>query len=456
MSNDSPPATPPPPSSSMKRLRPKQSPTTRPNSSTLPPDEDLTPLKKTRDFPNFSDCHACNTRINNTNPQDRLLLLDSVWRIILLCRKCIKRVRFHQMCPYCCKDCVVDECVKCRDCQRVVHKDCVVRYGDESPWLLCKRELGLGLDGVFVCVDCWVPQVLNKSIRIVKRKKKVGKGVGKIGSRVRIDLLNDRHYSTGREVVLALMAPCGANRKNGVASKDLESGNLVVGFKDGKRDGGLGKAGNVSGVICYKRQRVVKSGDSNCGLNNLQRRISGVHESVHFPVTYNKKNKKLKWRTYERGSLKRKIFLEDIKDGSSTEVVGMSGHCSYERGSLKRKIFIESIKGSSSVSETSEPCLYERGSLKRKIFLEDIKDGSSAVVVRKNGPFPDSGGNAEISSSVEGNLNRREHFDENKCTNLLECDSDTSVKGVADIEKSDHCLLTYSKRRAIHKSQLSG
>ncbi|TMW99541.1 hypothetical protein EJD97_002362 [Solanum chilense] len=114
----------------------------------------------TRDLPNLSDCHGCGVRINHTDPDDRLLTLDSFWRIVLLCKKCIKCVDSGQTCPYCFKNTDDTDCSKCRSCKRQVHKDCVSRYGNSAPWSFCSRVEG----GLFVCIDCWVPNFFKKSI----------------------------------------------------------------------------------------------------------------------------------------------------------------------------------------------------------------------------------------------------------------------------------------------------
>lgn len=113
--------------------------------------------KKTRELPNLSDCHGCAVRINYTNPRDRLQPLDSMWRIVLLCKKCTKRVKSGDLCPYC-FTAVVDETdyFKCGDCHHSIHKDCVSQNGSEL--------------GFSVCVDCWVPDAVANSIRVRKKK----------------------------------------------------------------------------------------------------------------------------------------------------------------------------------------------------------------------------------------------------------------------------------------------
>ncbi|KAJ9538139.1 hypothetical protein OSB04_030872 [Centaurea solstitialis] len=113
--------------------------------------------KKTRELPNLSDCHGCGMRINYTNPRERLQPLESMWRVVLLCKRCSKRVKSSELCPYC-FTAVVDgeDCFDCRDCRHSIHRECVAKHGP-----------GLGF---LVCVDCWVPDAVANSIRARKRK----------------------------------------------------------------------------------------------------------------------------------------------------------------------------------------------------------------------------------------------------------------------------------------------
>ncbi|KAL6514680.1 hypothetical protein OROGR_020259 [Orobanche gracilis] len=168
----------PPPSSKLiitdpnPKSRPKPPPAAPPNcasssstTATPPPD------KRTRDQPNFSDCHCCGRRINNSNPKDRLQPLDSVWRIVLLCRKCRRDVHSGQTCPYCFRITGASgEFLTCSACERKIHKDCVSDYGNCTPWCY----LGVGSDGFRICVDCWVPGLLKNSTRVRGRCENKG------------------------------------------------------------------------------------------------------------------------------------------------------------------------------------------------------------------------------------------------------------------------------------------
>ncbi|KAL3635298.1 hypothetical protein CASFOL_019845 [Castilleja foliolosa] len=182
------------------KYRPKPCPQTAPPNSTsssstvaaAPP-----PEKKTRDQPNFSDCHCCGGRINNTNPKDRLQPLDSVWRIVLLCRGCRRNVRSGQTCPYCFRGTGNSgDFLICSVCERKIHRDCVRNYGNCTPWCY----LGVGSEGFRVCVDCWVPELLKNSIRVSGRSENKGglkENVAKSKAMVDMDSPNAENLNCG-------------------------------------------------------------------------------------------------------------------------------------------------------------------------------------------------------------------------------------------------------------------
>ncbi|KAA8536499.1 hypothetical protein F0562_028977 [Nyssa sinensis] len=172
--------------------------------------------KKTRALPNFSECHSCGLRINNSNPKDKLQILDSLWRIVLLCKKCIKYVQSAELCSYCFSKTAENDCFRCPDCERQVHKDCIVKYSCFAPWLYCCSELGFS-----VCIDCWVPKLLANSEKVYKRsrkKKVVSKPCLVSDSRV---LVNGGGYKSLEDVVKD--ANCVVEEKIAVAAKAKEN-----------------------------------------------------------------------------------------------------------------------------------------------------------------------------------------------------------------------------------------
>ncbi|CAN4108032.1 unnamed protein product [Withania somnifera] len=201
----------------------------------------------TRDLPNFSDCHGCGVRINHTDPNDRLQTLDSVWRIVLLCKKCIRRVNSGQTCPYCFKDMEDDsDCCKCSSCKRRVHKDCVRRYGNSAPWSFCSSEQGLE-SGIFVCIDCWLPSFFRKSIGLCRMNDKVVLKTQNCGSNS--DFRSKDPNFGKRTVVLALKAKekdkplrKAVVEKN---AKELAKSTLKLVIKKDKNKG-LSKSSSVS------------------------------------------------------------------------------------------------------------------------------------------------------------------------------------------------------------------
>ncbi|XP_051145054.1 uncharacterized protein LOC127260988 [Andrographis paniculata] len=163
-------------SPSKKLLFTDPNPKSKPNSAALPP-------TRVQGQPNLSDCHGCGYQINHANPKDRLQLLDSIWRIVLLCRECRKAIRFGHKCPYCFRETVNSgNLFHCDNCARKIHDDCVRDCGNCTPW----RGMGAQLEEPRVCVDCWVPELLKKSFRVfasddkMKGKLKAKKLLGKI------------------------------------------------------------------------------------------------------------------------------------------------------------------------------------------------------------------------------------------------------------------------------------
>lgn len=160
-----PPPRPPPPATATPSKTPKNCVPIQSTNSTSSSSSAFDQFSKrvTRDLPNLSDCHGCRVHINHTDPDDRLQTLDSFWRIVLLCKKCIRCVNSGQTCAYCFKNTDDSDCSKCRSCKRHVHKDCVSRYGNSAPWSFSSSEEGVN-SGLFVCIDCWVPNFFKKSI----------------------------------------------------------------------------------------------------------------------------------------------------------------------------------------------------------------------------------------------------------------------------------------------------
>ncbi|XP_011659008.1 uncharacterized protein LOC101208216 isoform X1 [Cucumis sativus] len=153
-----PPTPPPPPSLSSSSSAPLN-PTLIPNPS-LP-----CPQKKTRDLPNFSECHACGFRIDTVDGRSRLNSLYSEWRIVLLCNKCFSLVESSQVCSYCFADTTGDSFICC-ECNRRVHRECFSQYSRVAPWSYSSSG------SVFsVCIDCWVPKPIVTARAVLRSRK---------------------------------------------------------------------------------------------------------------------------------------------------------------------------------------------------------------------------------------------------------------------------------------------
>ncbi|RWW10659.1 hypothetical protein GW17_00025792 [Ensete ventricosum] len=111
-------------------------------------------LKKTRFAPDLFLCHSCGLRFpsksNNNNPLDHL---RSQWRVALLCRTCLARVKSADICSYCFSPfssiADAERSLTCLSCSCRVHVGCVDReHRCLDP---CRLE-----PGSFTCVDCCV------------------------------------------------------------------------------------------------------------------------------------------------------------------------------------------------------------------------------------------------------------------------------------------------------------
>ncbi|CAL5379659.1 unnamed protein product [Camellia sinensis] len=230
----SPPPPPPPQSPSRKRLLSNPNPNPNPNhnpkqcstssDSSLSSDSSSERFrKKTRDLPNFSDCHCCGLHINTSNPKNKLQTLDSVWRIVLLCKKCIERVESAELCSYCFSKADSD-CYRCWDCERCIHRECVAKYRWSS---YCCLELGFS-----VCVDCWVPKLLANSNRVYKRRNnsRVSKSLE--------DVVIDAKSVVKKKTAVVAKAKENALRKAMVARKVVELANSALELVAKKDDNG--------------------------------------------------------------------------------------------------------------------------------------------------------------------------------------------------------------------------
>ncbi|KAK4750016.1 hypothetical protein SAY87_027465 [Trapa incisa] len=139
--------------------RKRERPITAPE-STIP--------RRTRDVPNISECHACGFRVDLSSGKNRLRILYSEWRVVLLCRKCMSLVESLAICSYCFKE--VSEGFRCPNCTRRIHNSCFLDYKGCAPcsYSCSGSELS-------VCIDCWIPKSLARR-HPLKRKRRAKKG----------------------------------------------------------------------------------------------------------------------------------------------------------------------------------------------------------------------------------------------------------------------------------------
>ncbi|KAK9287130.1 hypothetical protein L1049_015541 [Liquidambar formosana] len=217
-----------------------------------PPDCPAPCSKKTRELPNLSECHNCGYRINTSNGKDRLQTLYSEWRIVLLCKSCFDRVESAELCPYCFTE-TSQECLRCRNCSRAVHRDCVSQYKGFAPWSYAHSDLGFT-----ICVDCWIPKSIVK-LRSREFSKRVSRRRGKIcksGKNIPVcedggdsleDVVKDANCGLEKKVAVAARAREEAVRKAVVAKRAVELANCALDLVAKRDENGVN--GNAPRVV---------------------------------------------------------------------------------------------------------------------------------------------------------------------------------------------------------------
>ncbi|KAJ0077745.1 hypothetical protein Patl1_36967 [Pistacia atlantica] len=208
--------------------------------------------KKTRDLPNLSECQTCGFRTDACSGKNRIQILYSEWRIVLLCNRCLSRVESSLICSYCFNE-TTNDSFSCSQCKRCVHRTCFLKYRTVSPWSYSSSS---SMD-FSVCVDCWVPESMMK-----RRGFFIGRNYSS-HSKVFSDAqsLKDPNFALERTVVLALMAPPMAAKKLMEVAKmpmEMESNALNL---EVKREGDDCNAKKVvdDAELAFKLHRAMNS-----------------------------------------------------------------------------------------------------------------------------------------------------------------------------------------------------
>ncbi|XP_010245289.1 PREDICTED: uncharacterized protein LOC104588865 [Nelumbo nucifera] len=229
--------------------------------------------KKTRNLPNFSDCHGCGARVTNKG-KDKLLTLDSEWRIVLVCKTCFSGIKSAEICSYCLNK-VSEKGVDCGKCQRRVHKDCILKYQGFGSY-------SNSFSNFFTCIDCWVPRSLSNSNGTCRSGNPTGDskvvsdacsmGSSRV-SAVRVcsksleDVVNEANSVVDKKIAAAVVAREKALKKAVVArraaelAKDaLDLAMVVAGQEDGVKDSPVSCASVVDDAeLAFQLHRAINS-----------------------------------------------------------------------------------------------------------------------------------------------------------------------------------------------------
>ncbi|KAL9234997.1 hypothetical protein vseg_009803 [Gypsophila vaccaria] len=182
--------------------------------------------KKTRELPKLYDCNCCNRRVNATNTKNKIVILRSEWRIVLLCKSCDILVESSQFCSYCLTR-VSSEYYECRKCRRRIHKDCSSMFSFGLSGNCC--------DEFSVCFDCWIPSLLENEYnrsrigRIGSSRKQLGKNSGEKGKCL-VNVVNEANVVAEEKAAVAVESKENVFGKIMAAKKAVELANGGVGI----------------------------------------------------------------------------------------------------------------------------------------------------------------------------------------------------------------------------------
>ncbi|XP_020573657.1 uncharacterized protein LOC110020041 isoform X1 [Phalaenopsis equestris] len=99
--------------------------------------------------PDLSSCHRCGLRFPISDTIDRFRILDSQWRIVILCYDCLDGVKSAKVCSYCFLGIPESDegLLGCIACSCRVHRACVPLH-HRNLW-----HSQIDTDN-FICVDC--------------------------------------------------------------------------------------------------------------------------------------------------------------------------------------------------------------------------------------------------------------------------------------------------------------
>ncbi|XP_019170081.1 PREDICTED: uncharacterized protein LOC109165671 [Ipomoea nil] len=465
---------------------------------------DRLPKRITRDLPNLSDCHGCRTRVNHTNPKDRLQTLDSYWRIVLLCKKCIKFVSSAQICSYCFKETVNLDCFTCGRCKRCIHKDCVLRYDHSSPWSYSCKERGPQLE-FSVCIDCWVPKLLKNSKVCTSIDKSLSKPPP-TGTHSKVSL-NDNDANSLQKFTTDANAE--AKKKNLVSTKEKEKGlREVVAAKsvmdmtknamelaannelNGDINGGLIVSNSISSSSSSSTNGASASKNDNdaklvfqlhSAINSSPRISKDLHltNTDNFPVP-----KAMDWKSliskpvelgktpqygegekivvYRRTRLREKISASM----SEASVCARDNEIGSSIDLCQTDAKLIAISGASVYAKDKDTCYFDLGRIEHKVktykrtrfkrkelHVNDRDDFFVSVVEKCN-----FGGGSRVVSESQScqhdDLTQEAHQCELRIPFPVKCDGDVTLQTERCNAKEGRYLLKYSRRCVVSKPGL--
>ncbi|XP_047337983.1 uncharacterized protein LOC124941680 [Impatiens glandulifera] len=344
--------------------------------------------KKTRDLPNVSDCHGCGCHINVTNHKDRLQTLDSFWRIVLLCWKCIRGVESAELCSYCLSPAKDEaDCFLCCDCRRRVHKDCVTKYRYSPPWCYSHSNSDFR-----VCIDCWIPKLLTKSNSLYEKKGLEKKQPLKMPTNLRSqkslkDVVKDAKLNMNDKMLVAEKAKDNKLRKALLAKRAVEFASDALELVAAKSFDSGNKAstnGDHTG-LAFQLQRVLNKSpriaENFCSLNSTFLSLNRDSMEQESKV-YVRRHKKVKNEEPQQDAIRSQGLLAWLESSR----VPPDGICNEEKPHHRVITYTKRLAKEARVNNVLN--LYESGKQTEPVLDSFSNDSKSPIQLGDSEEIP--------------------------------------------------------------------
>ncbi|XP_043720708.1 uncharacterized protein LOC122668175 [Telopea speciosissima] len=442
--------------------------------------------KRTQELPSISDCHVCGARMNKKG-KDKLLTLDSQWRVVLLCKKCFDGVESAKICSYCFME-VSEESAGCRECGRRIHRACILKYPGFSP---CSNSGSVS----FTCIDCWVPKPPGNSNGACMSRNPSGDSkilsdacsvensrvsAPEACSKLLEDVVKDANSAAEKKIAAATLArekaftkAVAARRAAALARSALSLAVVAAREENREKDSSASCASIIDDAeLALRLHRAINSSpriaknlcslNSDCKIwhcngNSLARASDPGSPSVCGKLDVCTENKL--FENPDKTISEPSVRIAPSDHDSSTDLVALGQNTKVEKDSSPQ---LKQCKdyGEDGVIVSPEE-VFKAGPLK----ILDSKDDKVELPMKEDeascsNKFVKSSGDDNSIDSGSQSYQKKNKWEYNKVSNNVEnmcqlsCEGDSSMLKNKRCSESDRYLRKYSKRNSSLKSVL--